>query len=105
VHLREIEYYYVLEGELEIMKADGTFLAGVGTFVNIPKGTLHRFKNVGTETAKMLIFFTPSGVEGFFFEVGRPATPGSSPTPMDAAELERVHSSAPKYGMEFPPPA
>ncbi len=104
VHLREIEYYYVLEGELEIMKADGTFLAGVGTFVNIPKGTLHRFKNVGTETAKMLIFFTPAGVEGFFFEVGRPATPGSSPTPMDAAERERVDSSAPKYGMEFPSP-
>ena len=105
IHLRESEYYYVLEGEVEITAAEGTFLAGVGTFVNIPKGTLHRFMNVSTEPAKMLLGFTPAGVEGFFFEVGRPATPGSAPTPMDAAERERVGSSAPKYGMEFPPPA
>ena len=105
IHHGEIEYYYVLEGAIQIMDADETFSAPAGTFVTIPKGALHRFKNVGTETAKMLIFFTPAGVEGFFFAVGRPATPGSSPTPMDAAELERVHASASKYGMEFPSPA
>ena len=105
IHLRESEYYYVLEGEVEITADEGAFLAGVGTFVNIPKGTLHRFMNVGTEPAKMLLCFTPAGVEGFFFEVGRPATPGSSPSPLDAAEIAKVLAVGPKYGLEVPPPA
>ena len=105
IHLGESEYYYVLEGEVEITAAEGTFLAGVGTFVNIPKGTLHRFMNVSTEPAKMLLGFTPAGVEGFFFEVGRPATPGSVATPLDAAEIAKVLAVGPKYGLEIPPPA
>lgn len=104
IHHREIEYYYVLEGELEIMDAGRTFIARAGAFVTIPKGALHRFKNVGTVTAKMLILFTPGGVEGMFFAVGKPATPGSSPSPPDAAEVERLLSIAPEYAMEVPPP-
>ncbi len=101
---REIEYYYVLEGALEIMDGSETFAAPAGTFVTIPKGALHHFKNVGTETAKMLLLFTPGGVEGMFFAIGTPATPGSSASPPDAAEVERVLSIAPEYGMEVPPP-
>jgi hypothetical protein len=61
--------------------------------------------NVSTEPAKMLLGFTPAGVEGFFFEVGRPATPGSFPTPLDAAEIAKVLAVGPKYGLEIPPPA
>jgi hypothetical protein len=61
--------------------------------------------NVSTEPAKMLLGFTPAGVEGFFFEVGRPATPGSSATPLDAAEIAKVLAVGPKYGLEIPPPA
>ncbi len=105
IHLRESEYYYVLEGELEIMEEGRTFVAPTGAFVNIPKGALHRFKNVGTAPARMLLCFTPAGVEGFFFEVGRPATPGSFPTPLDAAEIAKVLAVGPKYGLEVPPPA
>ncbi len=47
------------------MDGDETFMAHAGAFITIPKGALHRFKNVGTQTAKMLILFTPGGVEGF----------------------------------------
>ena len=105
IHLRESEYYYVLAGELEIMGAGETFLAGVGTFVNIPKGTLHRFKNVGTAPAKLLLFFTPAGIEGMFFAVGQPVTPGLSAAPPDAAEIAKLLAVAPEYGVEIPPPA
>lgn len=103
IHHREIEYYYVLEGALEIIDGDETFTAPAGTFVTIPKGALHRFKNAGAETARMLLLFTPGGIEGMFFGIGKPATPGSSASPPDAAEVEKVLSIGPKYGMEVPP--
>jgi len=103
IHHREIEYYYVLEGALEIMDGGETFTAPAGTFVTIPKGALHRFKNVGAEPAKMLLLFTPGGIEGMFFAIGRPATPGSAASPPDAAEVERVLAIGPEYGMDVPP--
>ena len=103
IHHRELEYYYVLEGALEIMDGDETFTAPAGTFVTIPKGALHRFKNVGAEPAKMLLLFTPGGIERMFFAIGKPATPGSAPSPPDAAEVERVLAIGPEYGMEVPP--
>lgn len=102
IHHREIEYYYVLEGALEITDGDQTFTAPPGTFVTIPKGVLHRFKNAGAEPAKMLLLFTPGGIEGMFFAIGKPATPGSSASPPDAAEVARVLSAGPEYGMEVP---
>src|SRR5690349_20422312 len=40
IHHREIEYYYLLEGELEIMDGDETFMAHAGAFITIPKGAL-----------------------------------------------------------------
>jgi len=104
IHHRESEYFYVLEGELEIMEEGRTFAAPAGAFVNIPKGALHRFKNVGTTPARMLIFLTPAGVEGMFFAVGKSATPGSSPAPPDAAEIEKLLAVAPEYGVEILPP-
>jgi mannose-6-phosphate isomerase-like protein (cupin superfamily) len=70
IHYREDEFYYVLEGEFEILDGDRTFIASAGSFVHIPRGTLHRFKNVGATPARMLVFFTPAGMENFFFEAG-----------------------------------
>src|SRR5207237_4616850 len=59
IHHREIEYYYLLEGELEIMDGDQTFIARAGAFITIPKGAPHRSKTEGTDTAHMPNLFTP----------------------------------------------
>jgi oxalate decarboxylase/phosphoglucose isomerase-like protein (cupin superfamily) len=104
IHHREDEFYYVLEGELEILDGDRTFMASAGSFVHIPRGTLHTFKNVGTTPARMLTFFTPAGMEGFFFEAGLPAQEGGSAPPLGPEEIERTLAAAPKYGMELPLP-
>ncbi len=104
IHHREDEFYYVLEGELEILDGDRTFIASAGSFVHIPRGTLHRFKNVGETPAKMLTFFTPAGMEDFFFEAGVPAQEGGTTPPLGPEEIERTLAAAPKYGMEFPLP-
>jgi hypothetical protein len=39
-----------------------------------------------------------------FFEVGRPATEGSSPSPPDQEEIEKLLAAAPQYNLEILPP-
>lgn len=76
IHVREDEMYYVLDGHLRF-KADDQFLdASIGSFVFIPRGTPHCFQNVGADPARLLVMFTPSGMERFFEEHAKlPAGP------------------------------
>ncbi|MDQ4128090.1 MAG: cupin domain-containing protein, partial [Actinomycetota bacterium] len=78
-------------------------VVGAGTFVNIPKGTLHTFRNAGTTTVRFLGMVAPSGFEGFFEEVGESARDGFSP-PAGPPDVEKIMAAAPKYGLEIPPP-
>lgn len=100
IHHWEDETYYILEGEFEILDNGHTITATAGSFVYIPRGTLHRFKNVGETPARMLVLFTPAGFENFFFEVGLPAEEGGTPPPLGPEEIERTLAAAPKHGME-----
>lgn len=104
IHHYEEEAYYLLEGELEFLAGEHTFKARAGSFVYIPKGILHSFKNVGTEPARMVTIFTPAGMEGFFFEAGRPAVKGEAAPPPSPEDIEKSIVAALKYGMEVPPP-
>ncbi len=103
IHHREDEALYVLEGELELNVEGSISTAGPGSFVNIPKGTLHTWRNAGSTHAKVLGMVAPGGFEGFFEEVGEPATDPSSP-PAGPPDVEKVMATAPKYGLEMPPP-
>lgn len=68
VHAREDEMWYVLEGDLRF-RADDQILEGpAGSFVFVPRGTRHCFQNTGDGRARVLILFTPSGMERFFEE-------------------------------------
>lgn len=103
IHHREAEALYVIEGELELNVEGNISTAGPGSFVNIPKGTLHTWRNAGTTHAKILGMVAPAGFEGFFGEVGEPATDLSSP-PAGPPDVEKVMAIAPDYGLEIPPP-
>ena len=70
IHKAEEEAFYVLEGEVNIKIGDRTIRGTVGSFVLIPRGTVHTFWNVGSTPAKLLVIFSPPGFEQFFFEVG-----------------------------------
>jgi quercetin dioxygenase-like cupin family protein len=69
VHHLEEEQFYVLDGELTFSIGDQTFQVGTGDFVHIPRGTVHSFKN-GSLPSRLLITFSPAGIEGFFRDVG-----------------------------------
>jgi mannose-6-phosphate isomerase-like protein (cupin superfamily) len=105
IHANEDEAYYVLDGELEVLDGDRTFKAGPGSFVFIPRGTLHRFRNTGHGHARMLVIFVPSGFEQFFKAVGEPARPAEQAPPLDADEIARTIELAPRFGMQLALPA
>lgn len=100
IHRETDEAYYVLEGEVEVQGGESTFVAAAGSFVFIPKGAVHTFKNVGTGTTKMLILAVPAGFEGYFRAVGRPAGEGAAP-PMSPEEIEMAIAEAPNYDSEI----
>jgi quercetin dioxygenase-like cupin family protein len=66
VHAGEDESWYVIEGELRFRLGDALESAPAGTFVFVPRGTPHCFQNVGDGPARILVMFTPSGMERFF---------------------------------------
>lgn len=81
-HANEDESMYVIEGEVRFRLGDELQAAPAGSFVFIPRGTPHAWQNVGEGPARMLIHFTPSGMERFFerFAALKAPDPGSFAT-------------------------
>jgi len=105
IHSREDETFYVISGNLEILLGDKTHLAKAGDFVYIPRGTVHRFKNIGKEMAVQLVTFSPAGVEKFFEEVF-PAVKDrkAAPPPITEELISNMNKAAPKHGLKILPP-
>jgi quercetin dioxygenase-like cupin family protein len=102
IHRREDETFYLVEGEIEFLLDDEIVNAGPGDFVNVPRGTVHRFLNTGTGTARMILTFTPAGMERFFEETLEPAPNGAHDAPDNLLEVEaRYLAAAPRHGLEF----
>ena len=105
VHSREDETFYIVSGSLEILLGDKTYHAKRGDFVYVPRGTVHRFKNEGDDTAVQFVTFVPSGMERFFQEVFPAVTDRkAAPPPVTEDLIRRMNEAAPKHGLVFPPP-
>ncbi len=65
-HRDEDEFWYVIEGELRFRLGDDDDHAPQGSFVFVPRGVEHAFTNPGSEPVRMLVGFTPAGMEAFF---------------------------------------
>src|SRR5215218_6157805 len=66
------EQFFIIDGEITY-RADGRELkAGPGSFVLIPRGTIHSFR-VDSETATFLNSYTPAGFERTITELAEPA--------------------------------
>jgi quercetin dioxygenase-like cupin family protein len=95
------ELFYILEGHLHV-EADGQALdAPAGATVFIPRGVPHVFQNIGTAPARLLVFFTPAGMERFFEGIA-----GLREGPVDPQEAREIARSASMeiLGPPLPPP-
>jgi mannose-6-phosphate isomerase-like protein (cupin superfamily) len=103
IHHKEDEAFYIVDGRFEVADGERSLTAGPGSFIWLPRGGPHRFRNVTDRHAKLLLFFLPGGFEQFFLDCGQPATNGQqAPPPSDFVEdVERsMRLAADQYGIE-----
>src|SRR5687768_7612626 len=100
IHTHEDEFWYVLDGTFDIRIGDEVHSVGPGGFAYAPRGTLHNFRNTAETPSRVLVGFTPGGMEGFFRESGRPATDDGPAPPVNDDEIARTMTAARKYGVE-----
>jgi mannose-6-phosphate isomerase-like protein (cupin superfamily) len=100
VHTGEDEFFYVLDGAFEIRIGDDVHRVGAGGFAYVPRGTVHNFRNIAESPSRILIGFTPAGMEGFFRDSGRPALDDGPAPPIDDDEISRTMVAAQQYGVE-----
>lgn len=105
VHSREDESFYVQQGTLAVQVGDKALNISAGDFVRLPRGVMHSFKNVGEETAKLLMVAAPAGLENFFAETFVPAADVADIPELGPAVVARAMRAAPKYGLELLLPA
>jgi quercetin dioxygenase-like cupin family protein len=98
------ETVYVLEGKINYHIGDETFEGPAGSTFHIPPGVVENFEPI--EETRVLVTYTPGGIEKFFTEAGEPAqSPGLPPPPDGPPDIDRIVSIGQKYGMDIQPPA
>lgn len=65
-HANEDECLIVLDGTFRFRLRDDVETAPPGSFVFVPRGVPHTWQNTGATPARMIVLFTPSGMERFF---------------------------------------
>lgn len=57
------EAFYLLEGTITLTAGDQMIRARKGDFAHLPKGTVHSLHHDGGADARMLLIFSPAGME------------------------------------------
>ncbi len=106
VHHKHEELFYVLEGEFDFFVGDRIVRLGPGSFVNVPPGVVHDFRNPGTGPARWLGIVSPGGLDRYFDEVKALVDSGRfSPEAMRGLRLrydteERDHASRGRWSAD-----
>jgi quercetin dioxygenase-like cupin family protein len=98
------ETVYVLDGNLRYHIGGETFEGGPGSIFHIPQGIVENFEPL--TDSKVLVVYTPGGIEKFFADAGEPAERHEvPPTPSEPPDVERLAAIGKKYGIEIQTPA
>jgi quercetin dioxygenase-like cupin family protein len=100
-HAGFYESFYIVDGEVEVHSEAGSYTAKKGAFVVIPEGgVVHYFKNVSNNMAQLLCTVVPAGLEEFFEEIGKPASPGEflPPPTMSPETVKKLQAIAQAHG-------
>ena len=101
IHHKEDEAFYVLEGKFAFLCGENQSVFEAGSFVYVPKGTLHTFKNIDSKQGRLLVTITPAGLEEFFYAIGTPAVDLRNPPAFDPGVIEKLMRLAENYQMDI----
>jgi mannose-6-phosphate isomerase-like protein (cupin superfamily) len=103
-HPGDDESFYVLSGQYEFAVDGVARVVGPGGFVKVPNGSVHRFTNVGSEDATMLVINAPGAIHDRFFAMaGEPLPSGATafPAPKGPPDVAAIRAIAERCGIEF----
>ncbi len=104
-HLKEDEAYYLLDGEWEMYDVTNneTHTVGPNSYVYVPMGTDHGFKNISNRPGRLVLIITPGGLEGFFEGIGQVIDDPQNPPPPPAGppDFAKAAQVAAKYNITF----
>jgi quercetin dioxygenase-like cupin family protein len=100
LHRHHDEAFYVLEGTLTVRIGPRTVTAPAGSFVLIPRGIVHQPSNPGPEPVRVLLIFSPAGMDRFFVEAAERRLPLQA-APTDPAVAAALAEFTARYGFEF----
>jgi len=103
VHTREDELFYVLEGEFDVYVADEAFKVEAGQCVFLPKFEPHAFL-IRSPRLRVLVLFTPAGLEEAFRSASTPAQRLELPTgavTYSTSDLEQTAQRFREHGVRF----
>ena len=87
VHTKEDEGFYLESGELTFMVDRQEIKLKTGEFLNIEKGEAHTWKNESHSDAKLIVTFSPAGIENMFKELEH--------------NMKNIKQIGQKYGTDF----
>jgi mannose-6-phosphate isomerase-like protein (cupin superfamily) len=95
VHFNQDEGFFIVEGTYELTVGGQTSTVGPGTIVFIPRDVVHRFRNVGDTTARMLDWSQPGGQDHYFKAISELAA-------NDGFTGEKAMEISKKFDTNFP---
>ncbi|CAI5475031.1 unnamed protein product [Closterium sp. Yama58-4] len=113
IHTREHEAWFLLDGQMTWTIEKETYKAFPGSFMHMPLGRAHSFRNNSDRPARMLVVCMPGGLEKYFLEIGDPEgaaghtseqSPGSAvhKPVVEQAKLQNAMKKAMLYGLVYP---
>ncbi len=96
------ESVYVLDGTLRYHIGDEVTEGGPGSVFHIPAGMVENFEPTGDKPLRVLVVYTPGGMDRFFAEYGEVAKSRDLPPPDESPpDIERLMAVAARHGMEI----
>jgi quercetin dioxygenase-like cupin family protein len=99
LHAHHDELFWIVKGTFLVKVADRTIRVSEGATLFLPRGIVHAFQNVGTDTGHLLIATLPGGVMRAYFEELRHLFSSGS------ADQQAISQVGAKYDVVFVGPA
>jgi len=103
VHSREDELFYVLEGEFDVYVGEEAFKVKTAECISLPKFKPHAFV-VRSPRLRVLILYTPGGLEEAFGRMSSPAQNLEPPTEAltySMSDLEQTTRRFRQFGVQI----